>query len=167
MSTKFYQLTNLPPLPQEIVADGLADGFEYTVSPFAYAKRAALFHDTNFCKMLKDQFGTIGAKYLKNFPNSFYDWHTDKIRNCSLNFIIRSNPGAKTFYRNNQHDKFFWELEEVQYSSNCPTLLDTTHEHCIFNNYPEERTILSVSFLDHDSYADVLALLKSLTISKY
>jgi len=167
MSNKFYQLINLPTLPTEIIADGLANGFEYTESPYAHAKRAALFHETEFSKLLKHQFGTIGAKYLKNSPNSFYDWHTDKIRNCSLNWIIKTNPGAKTFYRSNNHDKFLWDLEEVVYHASCPTLLDTTQEHCVINNHSEERIILSVSILDGHSYADVLAFLKSINIEKY
>lgn len=167
MSDKFYQLINLPPLPKEIIADGLSDGFEYTVSPYAYAKRAALFHETEFCKLLKHRFGTIGAKYLKNAPNSFYDWHTDKIRNCSLNWIIKASSGAKTFYRDKNHNKFFWNLEEVIYNVSCPTLLDTTQEHCVFNNSPDERTILSVSILDGQSYQDVLEFLQTLNISNY
>jgi len=167
MSAKFYQLTNLPPLPQEIVADGLTDGFEYTASPYAYAKRATLFYDTEFYKLLKNQFGEVGCKYLKNAPNSFYDWHTDKIRNCALNWIISTNPNAKTFYRSNNHNKFFWDLEEVIYNIDCPTLLDTKQEHCVFNNHFDYRTILSVTILNNHLYDDVLEFLKSVNIEKY
>lgn len=167
MSTKFYQLTNLPPLSQEIVADGLADGFEYTVSPYAYAKPATLFYDTEFYQLLTDQFGKVGCKYLKNPPNSYYDWHTDKIRNCALNWIIKTNPGAKTFYRANNQSRFFWDLEEVSYNTTCPTLLDTKQEHCVFNNNPEDRVILSVTILNDHSYNDVLEFLTSVDIKKY
>lgn len=169
MSTKFCQLTNLPPLPETCIAEALADGFEFTASPFTCAKTATMFQDTAFYKLLSDTFNAehISAKYLKNPPNSFYEWHIDKVRNCSLNWIIKSNSGAKTFYRSNNHNRFFWDIEEIKYNADCPTLLDTTHEHCIFNNYPEERIILSVSIRNNHSYADILTFLKALTISKY
>lgn len=167
MSTKFCQLSNLPPLPPEIIAEGLADGYEYTTSPFACAKLATLFRKTDFYNLSKNYFGDVGCKYLKNPPNSYYEWHVDKKRNCALNWIIKTNPDARTFYRNNNQSKFFWELEEVVYNAEFPTLLDTKQEHCVFNNCPEERTILSMSIFSDHSYADVLAFLQSLDIKKY
>jgi hypothetical protein len=167
MSNKFCQLPNLPVLPEHIVADGLTNGFEYTASPFTYAKKAPSFHETIFYKLLEKQFGkeNCNCKYLKNSPNSYYEWHTDKIRKCALNYIVNTSSNAKTFYREYTHNKNFFELEEVIYSEQFPTLIDTTHEHCVFNNCPEERVIFTISILNH-SYQEVLKFLQSLEISK-
>jgi hypothetical protein len=167
MSTKFFQLTNLPPLSPEIIADGLDNQFEFTVSPYALAKRVSLFYETNFYKLLTDQFGKIGCKYLRNPANSYYDWHVDKTRQSALNWVIDTNPGAGTFFRDNNRSKFFWDLEEVAYSTSCPTLINTKQEHCVFNNYPKERTIMSLSILDNYSYDIVLEFLQSININQY
>jgi len=162
MSNKFCQLPNLPVLPENIIVDGLTDGFEYTALPFTYAKKAPSFHETAFYKLLEKQFGeeNCNCKYLKNPSNSYFDWHTDKIRKCALNYIVSNNPNAKTFYRTYLGNKMFFELEEVIYSEQIPTLIDTTHEHCVFNNHPEERVIFTISILNH-SYQEVLKFLQS------
>jgi len=164
---KFCQLPNLPALPENIIADGLADGFEYTDLPFTYTKKDLAFHTTVFYKLLEKQFGKENCepKYLKNAPNSFYDWHTDKARKCALNYIVRTNSNAKTFYRTPLPTKMFFELEEVIYSDQFPTLIDTTHEHCVFNNHPEERVILTISIWNH-SYQEVLKFLQSVEITE-
>lgn len=167
MSTKFFQLTNLPPLPPEIIADGLNGGFEFTVSPYALAKRAELFYATDFYKLLSDHFGKVHCKYLQNPANSYYEWHTDKTRQSALNWVIETNPRAGTFFRNNNQSKFFWDLEEVVYSDQCPTLINTKQEHCVINNYPKERTILTLSISGDYSYETVLEFLQSVTISQY
>jgi len=167
MSIKFFQLTNLPPLSPEIVADGLDDQFEFTVSPYTLAKPARLFYETNFYKILTDQFGEIGCKYFRNPANSYYDWHVDKRRQSALNWVIATNPGAGTFFRDNNRSKFFWDLEEVVYSTSCPTLINTTQEHCVVNNYSKERTILSLTVRGENSYDTVLEFLQSVNINQY
>jgi hypothetical protein len=167
MSTKFFQLTNLPPLSPEIIADGLDDQFEFTVSPYALGKRASLFYETNFYKLLTDQYGEIICKYIRNPANSYYDWHVDKTRQSALNWVIDTNPGAGTFFRGNNRAKFFWDLEEVVYSTSCPTLINTTQEHCVFNNYPKERTILTLTVRGAYSYDTVLEFLQSVNIKQY
>lgn len=167
MSNKFYQLTNFPPLPQEIITDGLTEPYEFTVSPYTLSRRAELLYLTDFYKVLTNQFGKVECKYLRNTANSYYDWHVDKNRQSALNWIIKTNPGASTFFRSNNQSKFFWDLEEVIYSIEYPTLLNTKQEHCIVNNYAEERTILSVSILNDHSYKTVLEFLQTIKIDQY
>lgn len=167
MSDKFYQLTNFPLLPPEIITEGLTDPYEFTVSPYTLSKRAELFYTTDFYKILTDRFGRVECRYFKNPANSYYDWHVDKNRQSGLNWIIKTNPGAGTFFRSSNQSKFFWDLEEVMYSMEYPTLINTKQEHCIFNNYSEERTILSVSIFNDHSYETVLEFLKTININQY
>lgn len=167
MQTKFFQIKNLPPLPELYVKEGLDNGFEFSASPYILAKPATLFNSTNFRKILDNRFGEVVCRYLKNPPNSLYDWHIDKVRRCSLNWIIKTNPGAKTFYRSQLRHRLFWDIEEVKYDIECPTLLDTKQEHCVFNNWPEDRIILSISILNDHSYEETLEFLTSLNIDQY
>jgi hypothetical protein len=165
MSDRFCQLPNLPVLPQNILDDGLADGFEYIEGPYTLAKQAPSFHETAFYKLLETRFGeeNCNCKYLKNPPNSYFDWHIDKFRKCALNYIVNTNSNAKTYFRTYLQNKFFFQLEEVIYSDQFPTLIDTKQEHCIFNDHPEERVIFTISILNH-SYQEVLTFLQSVEI---
>ena len=87
---------------------------------------------------------------MRNPPNSYYDWHTDIGRQCSLNWLIKTNDKALTLYR--QHisapegnKSIMYDIQTVEYALYKPTLLDTTKEHCVINPSSEERIIFSLS----------------------
>jgi hypothetical protein len=168
MISNYSQLINLPALPMPYINEGLeSDNFEFFDGPYVCAKPAKMFATTDFYKLLQDKFGSIMCRYLKNPPNSFYDWHIDKNRNCGINWVIKSNAHAKTFYRSENHHKLFWNIEEIKYTHAVPTLIDTSQQHCVFNNYHDDRIVMSLSIFNNHTYQSVLEYLTSLTIIKY
>jgi len=172
VSTKFSPLLNLPPLPKLYIKEGLGSVFNFSDpskgETFVYATPAVLFSKTKFVELLKEKFNTeIICRYLKNPPNSIYDWHTDRFRLTAINWIVKSNPEARVWYRSNNQHKLFWDLEEVTYQDHYPTLLDTKQEHSVFNNSDEERIILSLSLTDGPTYQEVVDFLTSLKITQY
>jgi hypothetical protein len=179
MSNKFTHLPNLPELPEYLIQDALTS--EYTVNDYPNVIRAKAykFEATDFFKKFLLAVGSCNAHYLKNFPNSLYDWHIDRKRQCGINWVIKTNPKASTFFRTHYDHEFlyanrvaknerilFWDIQEVDYTPLKPTLMNTTMEHCVVNNYPEDRIILTVNCKD-SAYHDVKAYLESLNIDSY
>ena len=162
----FSVMEHLPILPAVYTKEAFSGEFVYTQSPFVYTTPASLFTKTQFYKTLENQFGLIKCKYLKNPPNSLYDWHCDRSRHCALNWIVKTTPDARTFYRSENKHKFFWDLDQVDYRESYPTLLNTKNEHCVYNNSTEERIILSLSICDYP-YHQVREFLKLLDITAY
>jgi hypothetical protein len=56
-----------------------------------------------------------------------------------------------------------YNVEEVVYNLYKPTLIDTTHEHCVINNSDESRIILSLTIWD-TTYDEALFFLKNLNV---
>jgi hypothetical protein len=88
--------------------------------------------------------------YIKNLPHSYYDWHTDIGRDCSINWVLKTNSKAVTLFREHipapvGSNSFMYDIEEIVYTLYKPTLLDTTKEHCIINPSNDERIIFSLS----------------------
>ena len=179
MSENFYHLTNLPPLSNDLIDEGLNGNFFWSLNPNTFKSDAPLFKSTIFFKLLERQFGICNASYLKNFPYMLYDWHTDQQRSASINWALKTNPKASTFYRDYyENDPFskkmaengrrplFWKLQEVDYTLYRPTLLNTSVPHSVINNSTEERIILSVS-VHSASYNELKDFLSHLMINSY
>ena len=167
MSNNYTSLLHLPKLPDIFVNEGLQGNYQYTESPYTYSAPAPLFADSEFCQILTQQFGDILCKYHKNTAYSVYDWHMDKNRLCALNWVIKSSVDAKVFYRTKNHHNMIWSIEELCYKDLTPTLLNTSQQHCVINNSPEERIILSVSIYNNYTFQDVVEFLSSLSITDY
>lgn len=171
MTTPIFStvLYNLPQLPQVYMDEGINSNFNYTESHGkTYACEAVSFSKTKFFSLLQEKFGETKARYLKNPPYSLYDWHTDRLRDCGIHWTVRTNPDASVWYRSNNRDKLFWDLEKAQYQDHYPSLFDTTAEHSVFNNSDQERIILSVTIYNgRPSYQTLLAFLQSLRIEEY
>jgi hypothetical protein len=172
MSENFHHLTNLPPLPEEIIQTGLTGNYFWTLNPNICDSSAAIFKETFFFKLLEKRFGRCNASFIKFLPFMYYDWHIDQQRTTSLNWVIQTNSKASTFYRNyydgdpyskeleeNGRRPLFWKLEEVDYTLYRPTMLKTSVPHCVINNSPEERMVLSVTihFAKYDELKDFLS----------
>jgi hypothetical protein len=179
MSEKFFHISNVPILPDYIVREALESKYEINDYPNIIRAKAYQFEATDFFKNFSLAFGACNAHYLKFFPNSLYDWHIDRKRMCGINWVIKTNPKASTFFREPYDHDFlyhnrvaknerilFWNLEEVDYTLLKPTLMNTAVDHCVVNNYPEERIILTVNCKE-GAYNDVKAYLQSLTIDSY
>jgi hypothetical protein len=154
-------------LPDPMIQEALTGNYKKHQTPYSFAANANQMKASNFYKKLEDSFGEINVDYLKNEPNSLYDWHVDYNRSCSINWVIQTNPKAVTLFRTNHLKPFFWDIEEVQYELYKPTVLDTTKSHCVINNYFEERIILSLSIFKKNAYNEVVNYLQNLSPKDY
>ena len=175
MNKFFTHLTNLPALPDNIIQEGLNCNFKLISEPSRLYVGQTNFNNTNFYKQLQSIFGYVETSYRYTPPNSVYDWHIDKRRNCAILWPIKNNSGAGTFYREvtinsvqdgNNNKNMFYDLTELDYTMYSPTLLNTTYEHCVINNYNEPRIVLSVSLFDI-SYEDAIPLLQNINCQNY
>jgi hypothetical protein len=172
MSKYFYHL-DLPPMEKYFIQEAESADFKLTSYPNLYTAESS-FHTMPFFKLLDKQFGQCYVKYYLNPPNSFYDWHVDMNRYCVINWVVKTNKEARTFFREpieeakiEGRDPIMFHLTEVDYCGTKPTLLDATYQHCVANNYNEQRIILSMSLYKPTTYAEVLDFLKPLKIQNY
>ena len=164
----FAQLSNLPKFPEHNIREALAATYTQTYSP-EQLRAFTSFNNTKFAQTLKGKFGVRGGLYMKNTPMSYYDWHIDMGRQCSLNWLIQNTEG-KAFYRQNINPargakSITYSLTQVQYTLYKPTLLDVTKEHCVINDTDRERIIFSMSI--DAPFNDVLEYLSNLQIDSY
>lgn len=164
---RFQKLTNLPKLSEKYFSEAFQSEYTYVEDPVSYSAPCKQFSQSKFFNTLRDRFGWIEAVFLKNEPMSFYNWHIDKGRKCALNWPIQSSDSAFTFYRDSLYHQPIHFMERVDYELFTPTLIDTTFRHCVLNNSPEERIILSIAISDRHSYKEVKQFLQQLTITEY
>jgi hypothetical protein len=174
MTTYFKHLTNLPPLPKKYIQEGINSKFEFIRRPNLLWSTTS-FDETNFYKLLKNQYGDCLVKYYQNPKNSLYDWHTDMTRCVTINWPIKTNVKASTYYRKPMQEMdrgsdmrpLFYHLTEIDYKIYRPTLLNTTFEHCVVNNYTEDRIIMSLTVLNNAKFDEVSNFLSTLQTEFY
>jgi hypothetical protein len=164
----FAQLSNLPQFPEECIREALTANYTQTFDP-DQLRAFSSFNNTNFVKEMESRFGKCGGLYMKNLPMSYYDWHIDLRRQCSINWLICNQEG-KAFYRKKVNVKqgvksITYRITKVEYSLYKPTILDVTKEHCVINDNDQERIIFSMSV--DAPFDKVYAYLSSLNIEKY
>lgn len=164
---RFQKLTNLPKLSEKYFNEAFESEYIHVEDPVSYNAKCIKFKNTKFYEMLCERFGWVDAVFLKNEPMTFYNWHIDKGRKCAINWPIKSSDNAFTFYRDSLERRPIHVMERVDYELFTPTLIDTTFRHCVLNNSPEERIILSIAFSDRYSYKEVKQFLQQLTITEY
>jgi hypothetical protein len=164
MLKNYHKIINLPKLDDCFIQEALTNDYRLVLKPDSYRADATLFNNSNFAKLVTNQFDIVDAVYLKTNPMTLYDWHVDKNRTCSLNWVIKTNSKAMTLYRESVTG-LYWNIDEVEYDLYKPTLLNTKVEHCVINNFPEDRIILSMSFWH--PYETVLSFLKDLSFTNY
>lgn len=174
MNSYFKHLTNLPVLPDKYIQEGLNANFELVQRPNLFWCPSS-FEETDFFKLLQERYKKCFVKYYLTHKNSYYDWHIDMNRGTGINWVIKTNPKAATFYRDPILSALpggglsprFYNLTEVDYKLHNPTLLNTKFEHSVINNYPEERIIMSLSIMNNTQFDDVVHFLSQLEIESY
>jgi hypothetical protein len=161
-----YLLDNLPELTPEMLNEALTNEYWNTERPFMCISGAYTMRRTKFVEHLENTFGKVTVCFLKTSPYQLYDWHTDPTRSCAINWLVKSNPGAITLHRWNNTGRYYWDIEEVKYQLLKPTLFNVKQDHCVINNFGDERIILSISVMEYP-YDEVLTYLKNLDIEKY
>ena len=147
---KFYHFTHLPKLDVKYALP--CQQGSYTNVPTTPSggvvnwSLATDFKNTKFCQDLIKEFGEPSRVfYYKNAPMTHYGYHKDKLRNCSLNFLLTPDPNYLTLYREESDvPLMIRSIENCVYQLLYPTLLDTTHEHTVINYSNKPRYILSV-----------------------
>jgi len=145
----FHHLNNLPVINARYVVEALHANYELSYKP-NQIKASSSFNNNVLVKSIQNKFGKCGGVYIKNMPWSYYDWHTDIGRQCSINWVLKSSPTALTLFRNKIDApegmrSIMYDITEIDYVMFKPTLLNTTHEHCVINASDHERIIFSLS----------------------
>jgi len=170
MMSKYYTNLNLPPLDDQFISEALNQKFELIHEPSILICASTTFHTTDFFKTITSKF-RCGTRYFLNPPHTIYDWHTDNKRSCAINWVIKTNKNCLTLYREAIPEAIpeinkrvvLYNVEEVVYNLYKPTLIDTTHEHCVINNSDESRIILSLTIWN-TTYDEALFFLKNLNV---
>ena len=164
----FYQLPNLPQFPEKCISEAISAKYTQTFNP-DQLRAFSSFNNTTFVKEMESRFGKCGGLYMKNLPMSYYDWHIDMRRQCSINWLLKNTEG-KAYYRKNANGdrgskSITYHLTRVEYTLYKPTILDVTKEHCVINDNDQERIIFSMSV--DAPFQEVYTYLSSLDIEKY
>jgi len=177
----FYNLVDFPELPEKYIEEAKNSKYQLRNTPTLYWADST-FYETSFFKILEKEFKECDVTYSMNPPNSSYEWHIDMERNVTINWVIKTNPEARTFFKEPITDDDWYgftdngvpekkpvicKLTELKYNSNKPTILDVTKQHCIYNNWSEERIILSLSVMGNTSYKEVVEFLQDIKIESY
>ena len=153
---KFCHLTQFPEMHLRYIKEALNAEYKVSYKPNQLSAPSSFNTDPFLHKLRLRWKGIYGTDltgrgvYIKNLPHSYYDWHTDIGRECSINWVLKTNPKAMTLYRDHipapeGNNSFMYDIEEIDYTLYKPTLLDTTKEHCIINSSNDERIIFSLS----------------------
>lgn len=170
MEDLYYCFENYPVLQSPLFADALNATYKEHFYPHDFRGTKCLFSDTNFIKILKQNIGEVTALWIKNPPNTFYNWHVDnEMRQCSINFVIKQGDKAVALYRKPMYEGkqiIYYNTHTVKYIIGKPTILNVKEEHCVVNPCDEERIILSLCVRE-SSYQDTLKFMKTLNITEY
>jgi hypothetical protein len=152
----FYQLDHLPLLGKEFVNEGINGNFRSPrpeidgIRTTRTTKADTTFTNSKFIQDLKQKLSpNIHACFFRNDPYSLYDWHTDSVgnRKCVINYLLTDNIGSLTLFRKSV-SRLNYQITECPYTLYRPMLLNVELEHCVINNSPNYRYILSVSLPD-------------------
>ena len=86
-------------------------------------------------------------------PMTWYNWHTDTVRQCAINMLINGED-SKTFFGNKVSTDLV-ELTELNYESQRYYLFNTQKNHAILNlnNF---RYVLSIGFNPPNTFDNIL-----------
>jgi hypothetical protein len=169
MEELYYCFEDYPTLQSSFMSEGLSAEYKEHFHPHDFRSPCS-FGNTKFVRTLKQNIGEVTALWIKNPPNTLYNWHIDKdIRKCSINFVIKQSDKAVALYRKPMYDVkevIYYKTYTVKYIIGKPTILNVKKEHCVINPSDEERIILSLCVRE-SSYEDTLNFMKTLNITEY
>ena len=152
LNNAFYHLPNLPELDDKYVTAAFSadyilpepevNGIRTTRSIWCYSP----FSETKFFKDLQSHVGEpFTAMYYRFDPMTVYDWHTDRDRECSINFVLSNNEKSLTLFRESTNNRNVFNIRVCDYILHCPILFNTRVPHTVINNNTSPRYILTVS----------------------
>jgi hypothetical protein len=156
MPNYFYKLLQFPTLPEFIVKEAIGAEYNLTLKPNLYKCDTSSFNQTNFFKSTQQHFGRkCFTRYYLTHPNSYYGWHVDSNRQFAMNWVVKDTPCSFCFFKepiveaiNPDFHPLFHNLIQVDYDLYKPTIINTSLEHCVINNYNDRRIILTMTVPD-------------------
>ena len=158
-------ISNLPILSSEMLEEAFNNVYVETKEPYMYLTEANVMTNSSFFQNLKKNLCAAKVEFFKTKPFQLYDWHTDPRRGTAINWLVKAHPSAITLHRSNHNNRYYWDIEVVDYKLNMPTLFDIKQEHCVVNHTNEERIILSASLMC--TFDEAYEYLTSLNIDTY
>jgi hypothetical protein len=140
---------NYPELCNSYIQEALSCNYTEHHRPHDY-RAGCSFNSSNFINILKNNIGDVSALWIKNPPNTIYDWHIDNnIRQCSINFVIQQSVNSIAMYREpipqTGTDRIiYYKIHKVKYVLYKPTVLNVKEEHSVINPSDQDRIILSL-----------------------
>lgn len=90
---------------------------------------------------------------IKMNPMTWYDWHIDETRQCTINMLIEGT-NSKCFFGDRQ-SRDIVNLTELPYEIGSAYLLNTQIKHAVLN-LANDRYLLSIGFDTPNTYSSIL-----------
>jgi hypothetical protein len=116
-----------------------------------------LIADIKIVELIKNIGDTKRIGVYRSIPNSCYGWHTDSIRQASINMLI-DGFDSMCIFGNIQPHKKFTELSVIKHEPATYYLMNVKKFHTVYN-FNNQRYILSLGIPDM-SFAEVKEYLK-------
>ena len=98
------------------------------------------------------------AYIFKVLPNSFYNWHLDSKRLCSINMLLNTGIDSHCLFSINNANITF-NFNELQYKKHTYYAFNTQEPHCVIN-LESPRYLFSIEFDEQVKYKDLVTWLK-------
>jgi hypothetical protein len=152
LKNSFFQFPHLPKLDSKYVSEALnakyilpepeVNGIKTSRATWAWST----FADTKFFQDLSAGINQPFTAVYYRFPAmSYYDWHTDRDRECSINFVLTDNPNYLTVFRAPTDNRIIYDIRVCDYTVLEPVLFNTQISHSITNYSNQTRYILTLA----------------------
>lgn len=84
------------------------------------------------------------AYILKTNANTFYNWHIDIDRPCTINMLLNIENKSHCFFSNNI-DLPYFNFKELIYEKDTYYAFNVKEKHCVIN-FDKPRYVLSIGF---------------------
>lgn len=142
----FYKLKNPTDLRMKILTYLKSEKRKFTIHHDLYCHKIPLelsLSDRCIDFLHKSSYVFFNSDIFKMLPNTFYVWHHDHERKCSLNLFLEGEDSQCLMAEESNLQLF--NYCKVPYDQNYFCLLNNQKKHCIING-ENTRYILSLGF---------------------
>jgi len=157
MNDYFYQLTIQDDLLSALREESKKEGWQEKYNFPIRVLPPVFFKDSLLFKLILKFNGT--PVIIKLEPMTWYNWHIDAVRQCSINMLIEGKDSQSFFGEKVNSD--ILALTELIYEPNIYYLLNTQKTHAVLNRH-NIRYMLSIGFEYPNTYELILTECKKL-----
>jgi hypothetical protein len=110
-----------------------------------------IFKNSNLFPVI-EKFNAMPLIFKIN-PMTWYDWHIDETRQCTINMLI-DGTDSKCFFGDRKSREIV-NLTELSYEIGAAYLLNTQTKHAVLN-LSKDRYLLSIGFDKPNTYDSIL-----------